>query len=213
MASYDEDEDLPEFAVPSGKRKMLQPEDPDVIPANEPDGLGERRMLRDKMGRFRTESLFCETIDKDQIEKAGLEPVFSLKATDHEWRGKPMPSMKALYMQYRDPTEYVFALAVLGSWKHWEKLCKARWFQPFLNEWRTELEMKVRAEAVAKMIEQAKNGDRKAMEWVASGGWRTRQGAGRPSKAEKDAAIRAEAGLDAGIRADAERLGLRLVKG
>ena len=46
-------------------------------------------------------------------------------------------SMYQLYMQC--PTEYDAALILLGSMKHWKRLCECTWFAPIVEQWRYDM--------------------------------------------------------------------------
>ena len=35
-------------------------------------------------------------------------------------------------------TDYEAAMKLLGSWKHWKKLTRCKFFQPYLEDWREE---------------------------------------------------------------------------
>jgi hypothetical protein len=107
--------------------------------------------------------------------------------------------LKELYLDANDLTEYSFATRCLGGWQHWKVLCEAYFFKPEVEKWREELELKIRAEALAKIIVTSK-GDNKdafiATRYLADRGWRESATKGRPSKAEvkKQALALAEAG-------------------
>jgi hypothetical protein len=73
--------------------------------------------------------------------------MFTLKETDHEG----YPSLYRLYMETGDPTEYQFAVQHLDGWTHWQALTAAKWFQPYVEAWRAELEVKLSSEALARI--------------------------------------------------------------
>lgn len=135
-----------------------------------------------------TKSLFYETTlaDKSTV-------VYSLKDEDH----KGFPSLYKLYMAEMDPTEYRFANKHLQDWQHWCILCELSWFKPYVERWRQELDLKIRAEALSRILNEA-NSDRReslsANKYLLEKGWVTtsKDKVGRPSK-EK-------------IRSEAERL-------
>jgi hypothetical protein len=138
----------------------------------------DKAAMIDKMGRYRTQSLFLE-MDYDP------EAVYTLKEYNHTWEGKEYLSLKKLYLELEDPTEYNFATTYLVNWKHWERVVSNKVLRKHIEEWREELELKLRARAVAKMVESAEGGNYQAAKWLADRGWQTRA-AGRPSKAEVD---------------------------
>lgn len=157
------------------------------------------------MGRYRTQSLFLELYLKD-TEARDLEPIFTLKSD--EWKG--LPSAKKIYINSNDPTEYSVAQELLGSWEHWLKLTECSWFKPYLKEWREELEVKLRSQAIKSLINTAETKGAKganAAKWLAERSWKDAK-RGRFSKAELDAERKIEAGIDASVKDDLERLGL-----
>lgn len=131
---------------------------------------------KDDLGRYRTVSLFWETCPVATREK--YPPIWTLKEHDH----LGYTSIRALYLKHRDPTEYKFAKAVLGSWDHWKKLCELGWFQKHLKEWRDELEVLLRSEGARLMMRHSEE-NVSAAKWIAQGDWKE-QKAGRPKKEE-----------------------------
>jgi hypothetical protein len=121
---------------------------------------------------------------KDLIERV----LFTLKDKDVTSDGKTYPSLYRLYMEASDPTEYEFAMAHLGGWDHWLKLCEATWFQPYIERWRTELELKLKARAIQDILREAEAGTKNsfsANKWLVAKAWAPDKARrGRPSKAE-----------------------------
>ena len=167
---------------------------------------------KDEQGRYRTKSLFIEAIDP-RVKANGYNAPFSLKADAPDG----VVSMKEMYLEIADPTEYEFATQVLGSWEHWQKLCQCSWFAPHRTLWQAELEDKLRSEGVAIMREIAQSGNKgaaAAAKWLAEKGFNKEVGMrspskrGRPSKeevaAERKAAVKE---LDE-TEEDAKRIGL-----
>lgn len=154
--------------------------------------------MLDSMGKFRTQSLFLEL-------GYGTEALFTLKDQDHEHDGKIYPSMKRLYLEFEDPTEYEFANTVLLNWKHWQRMCENKVIRKHIDEWREELEVKLRSQAIRDAIQEAKKGHFQAAKWVADRGWSTR-GAGRPTKAEIEHEKRVQSKITNEYDADVVRL-------
>lgn len=138
--------------------------------------MDKKAIMLDTMGKYRTQSLFLEL-------GYGDEAVYTLKDYDHELNGKTYYSLKRLYLECEDPTEYEFANTHLLGWKHWQRMCENKVIRKHIDEWREELEVKLRSEAILEAIKQARGGTFQAAKWVADRGWNTRA-AGRPSKAE-----------------------------
>lgn len=160
--------------------------------------------LKDKMGRWRTGSLFLETC----IE--GFTPIFTLKDYDH--RG--CYSLKKIYMTYDHVPnlEYEFALDVFGSWDHFKRLEKSVLRQS-LKEWRDELEIKNAAKAIKNLIsisQQENAAGASSARYLAEKGYVVKRG--RPSKEEVERQRKIEAGVEKDLEDDLERLQLRAVK-
>lgn len=127
-------------------------------------------------GKRKTISLFLE--NNYTREKEDPAP-YTLKDRDH--RGKI--SLKRIFMECEDPTEYLFAIAAFGSWEHWQVLKNTKAFQPTYEAWRRELEAKLQAEAILTIRKDALSNPTSAR-WLAEKGWLDKATKGRPSKAE-----------------------------
>lgn len=154
--------------------------------------------MLDSMGKFRTQSLFLEL-------GYGADALFTLKDQDHEHEGKIYPSLKRLYLEFEDPTEYEFANTILLGWRHWQRMCENKIIRKHIDEWREELEVKLRSQAIRDAIQEAKKGHFQAAKWVADRGWSTR-GAGRPSKADIEHEKKVQARIDNEYGADVIRM-------
>jgi hypothetical protein len=165
-----------------------------------PTGLLPYDQLKDSMGRFRTQSLFVEHAHPDYISP------YTLKDREHKGR----ISMYLKYMEYSDPTEYSFAIACLGSWKHWVQLSEADWFKPFIDQWRSELKQKLAYERFKEMADAAtKKGNLQATKWLDEKyGLKPASKRGRPTKAEKVAHLKAVKEESDLVSEEATRLGL-----
>lgn len=141
--------------------------------------------MLDSKQRYLTQSLFLEVAYNE-------DAIFTFKEIDYTYNGKLYISLKNRYLELEDPTEYQFANMYLLGWKHWLKICDNKMLAAHVQEWRQELEYKLRAQAVKSMIGQAKTGSFQASKWLADRGWETR-GAGRP----KDEDIKREAAFAA----------------
>jgi hypothetical protein len=85
-----------------------------------------------------------------------------------------LPSLKKLYLQSNDLTEYDFALAYLDSWEHWERLCACSWFEDYLVSWRKELALKFKAAAIKRLQAEAVGDGRhsfSANKWIIDHGF------------------------------------------
>lgn len=133
--------------------------------------------MTDEMGRYITQSLFLEINYTDLA-------VYTLKDEHYEYNGKLYPSIKRLYLECEDPTEYEFANTYLCGWKHWQRLLDNKAIRKHIEEWREELEYKLRAKGIKRIVAEVNGANgMQASKWLADRGWSTRS-AGRPSKAE-----------------------------
>lgn len=161
----------------------------------------DKKDLVDKMGRPLTQSLFLEIGYKTDMA------VYSLKDTDHHYRGEVYPSLKRLYLQHEDPTEYDFASTYLLGWNHWKRLTTNKMIRKHIDEWREELELKIKSQAVKDIIDQCamEGGSFQAAKWLADQGWNKR-GAGRPSKEQIEKDKRISERIEDEFRDDVVRL-------
>ena len=130
---------------------------------------------------------------------------------EHKYiNGKFYPSLKKLYLETGDPTEYKFYTKWLGGKEHWEKCLESLNFKQMVDKWREELEIKIRSEAVVGIGEMAKKGQYAACLFFAKGGWKvspqTHTG-GAPTKRERERADRINKAIEQdGESADVIRL-------
>ena len=160
--------------------------------------LPSREQMLDVMGRPLTQGLFLEI-------GYGESAVYTLKEVDHFYEGKYYPSLKRLFLLSNDPTEYRFATEYLLGWKHWMRLCENKVLKAHIDEWRAELEIKIRSEAIGRTLEASKMGVYAATKYLADRGWDTRA-AGRPTKEEKEKHLKIEEKLQDEYGADIIRL-------
>lgn len=160
----------------------------------------EKSRFLDVMGRPLTQSLFLEL---GYSENA----VYTLKEYDYPYKGKHYPSLKRLFLLEEDPTEYSFAERHLLGWQHWKRLCDNKAIAKHIEEWREELELKIRSQAVRDMMNMcaSESGNYSAAKFLADRGW-DKRAAGRPSKQEKDKHLRIEERLADEFEADLKRL-------
>lgn len=148
----------------------------------------DRKYLTDNSGKPLTQGLFLEIGYSDTA-------IYTLKDDDHEYNGRHLPSIKKLYLLMEDTTEYEFANKFFLGWSHWQRICNNKVLRKYVDEWRVELDLKLRARAAKLMIEQADGGSYQAVKWLADRGWDIKK-SGRPTKedveSEKKAMARAE---------------------
>lgn len=147
-----------------------------------------------------TQALFLEI--GYQVDKA----VFTLKDDDHEYEGNTYPSLKRLFLEMEDPTEYEFANKYLLGWSHWKRMNENKALKKHFEEWREELELRLRAQGIRAIIDQSCDDKGfQAAKYLAEKGWDKKQ-VGRPSKHDKIREERMQAKLDDEFSADVVRL-------
>jgi hypothetical protein len=147
--------------------------------------MNESKFKNDN-GQYYLRGLFFETqaADKSSV-------VYTLKEQDHQG----FPSLYRLFMEENDPTEYRFATKHLGGWSHWEALTECTWFKPYVEAWRKELDVRMKSQALSRIMSEAKTGGRDAFasnKYLLEKGWEKEPPSkrGRPTKAEiKEAAF------------------------
>lgn len=165
-------------------------------------------MYKDKEGRYRTLSLFKETITKASSD-AGYVPVFTLKAKD-----SVLPSLRTAFILSEDPTGYTTAMDCLGSWEHWEKIfTNNKRFQEELSKWKDEQDVRIRSKAIKALKDTALQEGSKgtaAARYLADAGYSGSK-RGRPSKAEITRERKQHAGITQELAEDEARV-LRMVQ-
>jgi len=159
--------------------------------------------LKDTTGRYRTQSLFWE-----YRHTTDMPPLWTLKES-----GCALPSLKDLYLSHLDPTEYSFAMDAFGSWAQWLRISENKVILKEVQQWRDELEVKVRSEGLRAVISEAQGGKAQfnAAKFLAKADWKGTS-KGRPSKDEIARNLKVETRLADSVDNDAQRLGLKLVK-
>lgn len=115
-------------------------------------------MFRNDQDKLIYTGLFVE-------EYASPYNMYTLSDKDKTIRGGTYPSLYRLYIEEADVTEYNFASKYFESYQHWDTLTKMPFFVPFIERWRKELELKIKSQALADIMKQAKSEDfKKAFE-------------------------------------------------
>lgn len=163
--------------------------------------------MRDDMGRYKTYSLFIERATD------GVEAFWTIKENDYEVDGKIYPSLKRIYLSYDHIPgfEYDFAVETFGSWDHWVKL-NTSGLRGIFAEWREELEIRNKANAVRSLIKTSKEPNAAgagAAKYLAEAGYKSKRG--RPSKEEVEREKKIAIGVDKELESDIARMGLKVV--
>lgn len=160
--------------------------------------------LVDPFGRYRTYSLFIEKPTE------GMDPLWTLK--DIEYKG--YPSLKQIYFSYEHipGLEYDFAIEIIGSWEHWDKLSNTSGLRSIFKEWRDELEIRNRSRALRSIIGTAKESTAAgttAAKYLVERGYASKRG--RPSKEEVERERKIQVGVEKDLEDDLARVGLKVV--
>lgn len=145
--------------------------------------MSNENKFKNAIGAHLLKPIFFEYDNSDH-----LYSVYTLKDYDHTVDGVTYPSLRKLYVEMEDPTEYEFAVKHLDGWVHWKKLTESSFFQSYLKEWREELEVRMRAKALnrikARAVEDGKDSFA-ADKILLAGGWKAseeKSKVGRPTK-------------------------------
>ena len=161
-------------------------------------------------GNFLTYALFYEYRATHIVDFQSQ--IFNLKEDDY----KGTYSLKKIYLSFNDPTEYSFAIAVFGNWKYWKRLQSSSFLQLHLEEWREEMEIKLRSKGIDIQVGIAGDDLHKsqaaASKWLADKGWELKKPVGRPSKAAKEAQQRQDRAAKSVLERDARLVGVPVAK-
>lgn len=126
------------------------------------DWRPDRARFRDDRGAFFTQALFLELA----YDKRAL---YTLQHDDRIYEGEWYPSIRRLYVETMDPTEYEFAKRYFFSWEHWQRIAANKALADEVEAWRAELAAALRAAAVSKIVAQADTSFQ-AAKWLADNG-------------------------------------------
>ncbi len=137
-----------------------------------------------------------------EIQKSGRKPSLTLFEEFNDGSIKPIYVMEEFhqcFLEERDLTEYRTAIKMVGNWKEWERLKRdATTFRNLIIDWKDELEILLRSEALKKITDVVVSGKEQASlsaaKFIAQYGY-NKAPVGRPSeelkkKEAKELAIR-----------------------
>lgn len=129
-------------------------------------------------GQWRTESLFHELTRT-------YPGIWTVRDYDYHRNGKVYPTLRPIYLECEDPTEYSFAIEVFGEWEPWKRIRESKTVQKaFLNSWREELDVRLISKGLKGIINQAnkKEAGLGASKYLVERGWLSQDDRGRPSQ-------------------------------
>src|SRR5215217_6132830 len=104
------------------------------------------------MGTHLLKPLFYEQIKEGADSYLSL---YTMKDYDHtilvDGVEVTLPSIKRLFVEMEDITEYHFANEYFDNYQHWKKIKATTWFAPYYLEMKEELELKLRAKHLNKI--------------------------------------------------------------
>ena len=184
---------------------MYDIEDEENIEAEDDIFSVDRSKFKDEKGRYITQGLFLE------VNYNADQAVYTFDGEHKEYKGKVYPSLKKLYLDMADVTEYNFAYQYLFDWEHWLRLTHNNLISSHIEKWRAELSLKLRAAGLQTIIDAAlSDNSYQAGKYLAEKGW-TEKTRGRPSKEEIKTNLDEEVALAIDFSDDFEML--KLVKG
>lgn len=161
----------------------------------------DKDKMIDTKGAPITQGLFLETSYGNQDNV-----LYTLKSRDHKYKGRVLPSIKKLYLEMEDVTEYDFAYEYFLDWDHWKRIRANKLIAKHLEGWQEELEVKMRCNAIKQIQESSIDGSFQASKFLADRGWEKRA-PGRPSKEESEREAKIQEKMDDEFAADLARLG------
>lgn len=137
-------------------------------------------VYRSPSGILYTKALFFEESGADKSKC-----IYTLKDEDHQVGDIVYLSLRRLYLEMGDETEYLFGEKYFLNYPHLQKLLKLPWFLNLVEGWREELRLRSVALGLKVLHEKAAQGDARAAKDLVMRQWtKDSPGAGRPSKAK-----------------------------
>ena len=167
----------------------------------------QENKFKDSQGKELTVALLWEhSSDKSNA-------LYTLKDYHFEHDGKVIYSLERLFLEEMDITGYLFAEKYFNSFTQWNRLKSSRQnihgkrLNETIESWYEELRIKLQALGLKGIINEAKTSDRpyQSNKYLDDAGWEAKT----PAKKKK---AREDLKQDKTVVADAERLGIRVVK-
>ena len=150
----------------------------------------DKKQFKDVKGRYIVQGLFLEDSYNTDLS------VYTFDGGDKLYKGSLYPSLKRLYLEQGDVTEYEFAKKYCYDWPHWERLCKNAVVGRHIATWREELYLSLRSEGIATLIDLAVNDKSyQAAKYLADEGW-VKNKRGRPSNEEVEGEVARRAKIE-----------------
>lgn len=177
----------------------------------------DRTKFRSKGSNARkTRALFYDVLRDIFNKEYDISEAMYALTDDKEIEG--YPSLHRLYLEMEDPTEYDFANKYFENYEHWVMVLESPHVGNLINDWRRELDLRLRAKALNNIKEIAAN-EMDKNHWLAnkllvSQSWipkdtqkeLVKNGRGRPSKEEISRTARQMAQDEMDIENDLKRV-------
>lgn len=162
-----------------------------------------------------TRSLFIELFEEFTKEIQSEAPIYPPFSLTEERTG--FVCFRTSFVELGDPTGYQWAMKYLGSWLHWQKLLKCKWFQEALEIALVEMNAKLKSESFAQIQAISQSGTPQSitaaryLHDIATKG----KGAarGRPSKEEMTGELKRRVDAVETEDEDLKRIGLKVING
>lgn len=121
-------------------------------------------------------------------------------------------SLKRRYLEQNDISEYTFASLYFKDYNHWDQLTKFYWFAPIVDKWRKELEVKIRSEALLRLVKISQSDSPQSAQvnkYLAEGKWKMKPQKDKKypkSKKEKDGLLSMMDDISFNVDKDFDRL-------
>jgi hypothetical protein len=132
-----------------------------------------KNIYKNASGQHLLKQLFFET-----AETSRERVLYTLKGEDHEG----YPSLRRIYLEMADETEFYFAEKYFDGYPHWKKLLACTWFVAALEPIRDELRSRNLADQLLFLKQASKNGNVSATKYLLEEAWKPKSKVGRPSK-------------------------------
>ncbi len=109
------------------------------------------------MSKFSTENniLYTNALFKElDYQDAGVY-IYTIGHEDIEEDGRVLPSIRKAYLELEDLTEYEVATKYFQSWAHWKKVRESSKVKPYIDEWREELEVRMKSRGLKGIMGKA----------------------------------------------------------
>ena len=165
------------------------------------------------MSKFSTDNNvhYTNALFKEYNQNEPELAIYTTASEDITVGDKTYISLRKQYLLLEDPTEYEIASRYFENWTHWKKVRESSKLKPEVDEWREELEVKLRSQGVKKVIDSLGDGKQglSSAKWLADKGWEPVKSKGRPTKEMVAGELKKQSRIQTTLKEDALRVGLQ----